>query len=313
MALFNIIPYNTKLDVVGKRFITFALCAVITALSLGSYFTKGLNFGIDFKGGYIFEVHMPTVPDVPALREKLSSLHLGDVSLQEFGDKQNLLIRVERQAEESKEAASVSSSDQEASSQAIKQALGEGVEYRRIETVGPKVGSELIQNALYAIFYAISAMLIYIAFRFEWQFAVCAVAALLHDCVAIMSLFTLFSLEFNETSIIAILITAGYSINDTIVIFDRIRENLSKFKKLSIKEVINKSLNETFSRTMLTATTTLIALFCLYLFGGQVISSFSLPILFGIMIGSFSSIFLAAPLLIYLHKDIKGQEAVTAA
>jgi preprotein translocase subunit SecF len=293
----RMIPYNTKIDFVGFRFIAFAISLVVIVASFISFNVKGLNYGIDFRGGYILEVRMPEKPDVPLLREKMSGLNLGEVSLQEFGKDNTLLVRVERHAEEGKADYQV----QAETLDKIKQSLGSGVDYRKVETIGPKVGGELIQNGLKAIALALIAMLIYIAVRFEWQFAACAVMALLHDCVAILGLFSLFPFEFNETAIIAILITAGYSINDTIVIFDRIRENIRKFKKMDLGELINKSLNETLSRTMLTASTTLLALLALYFWGGQVISAFSLPIIIGIMIGSFSSICLAAPLLLYLR------------
>ena len=293
----RMIPYNTKIDFVGFRFIAFAISLAVIVASFISFNVKGLNYGIDFRGGYILEVRMPEKPDVPLLREKMSSLNLGEVSLQEFGKDNTLLVRVERHAEEGKADYQV----QAETLDKIKQSLGSGVDYRKVETIGPKVGGELIQNGLKAIALALIAMLIYIAVRFEWQFAACAVMALLHDCVAILGLFSLFPFEFNETAIIAILITAGYSINDTIVIFDRIRENIRKFKKMDLGELINKSLNETLSRTMLTASTTLLALLALYFWGGQVISAFSLPIIIGIMIGSFSSICLAAPLLLYLR------------
>ena len=243
---------------------------------------------------------MPEAVDVSELREKLSNLHLGEVALQQFGADRDLLIKVERQ--EGNDSA------QETAIQKVKETLGPNVDYRKVETVGPKVGGELVQNGIKAVGFALIAMLAYIAIRFEWQFAVCAILALAHDCIAILGLFSIFPLEFNETAIIAVLITAGYSINDTIVIFDRIRESLKKYKKLNLSEIINRSLNETLSRTTLTATTTLLALLALYFFGGKVISTFSLPIIVGIIIGSFSSICLAAPLLLYLHlkrSDVK--------
>jgi preprotein translocase subunit SecF len=284
----------------GFRFVTFIIAGIITVASLAGLLTKGLNYGVDFRGGFILEVRMPQTPDVSQLRDKLSALHLGEVILQQFGNERDILIKVERQ--EGDDTA------QDNAIEKIKTALGEGVDYRKIETVGPKVGGELVQNGLKAVAFALIAMLVYIAVRFEWQFALCAILALAHDCVAILGLFSLFPFEFNETAIIAILITAGYSINDTIVIFDRIRENLTRFKKHSLSEIINKSLNETLSRTTLTATTTLLALTALYIFGGKVISTFSLPIIIGIVIGSFSSICLAAPLLSYLK--LKRKETV---
>ncbi len=292
MRLLHLVPYTTNLNFMGFRFVTFIIAMIITLASLASLLTKGLNYGVDFRGGFILEVRMPQTPDVSSLRDKLSELHLGEVVLQQFGNDRDIIIKVERQ--EGNDSA------QDNAIEKIKTTLGAGVDYRKIETVGPKVGGELVQNGLKAVAFALIAMLVYIAVRFEWQFALCAILALAHDCVAILGLFSLFPFEFNETAIIAILITAGYSINDTIVIFDRIRENIDRFKKQSLSEIINKSLNETLSRTTLTATTTLLALLALYFFGGKVISTFSLPIIIGIIIGSFSSICLAAPLLSYL-------------
>lgn len=303
MALLRLVPLNTKINFVGFRFITFAISFIIVLASMGSFATKGLNYGIDFLGGYILEVRMEQTPNVPELREHLMKLGLGEVALQQFGGEKELLIRVERREKEGQ----AEQSAQEEAINKIKQALGFGVEYRRIETVGPKVGGELVANAVKAIAFALIAMLIYIAIRFEWQFAACAIVALGHDCIAILGLFSLFPFEFNETAIIAILITAGYSINDTIVIFDRIRENMRKYKKMEMGALINKSINETLSRTTLTATTTLLALTALYFWGGKVISTFSLPIIIGVLIGSFSSICLAAPLLLNL-KLKRGEE-----
>jgi preprotein translocase SecF subunit len=301
----HLIPYNTKIDFVGLRFVTFSISIIVILASLISFGTKGLNYGIDFRGGYIFEVRMPEKPNVPDLRSKLEQLKLGEVSLQDFGKDNTLLIRLERHDENGKEDSQVQAETLER----IKGALGTGVDYRKVETIGPKVGSELIRNALSAIGFALLAMLVYIAIRFEWQFAACAIMALAHDCVAILGLFSLFPLEFNENAVIAILITAGYSINDTIVIFDRIRENIRKYKKMNLNDLINKSLNETLSRTLLTASTTLLALLALYFWGGKVISTFTLPIIIGILIGSFSSICLAAPLLLYLRLK-RGEEVV---
>jgi len=293
MALLHIIPYNTKIDFVKLRVVSFAISIIIVLATVFSLSTKGINYGIDFLGGYIFEVRLKEKPDVHQLREKLGNLGFGEVAIQTFGDDQDVLIRLERK-EESDDA-------QQKVLSTVKSALGADVEYRRVETIGPKVGNDLVKNGIKAVAFALLAMLLYIALRFEWQFAVCAIIALIHDSIAILGLFTVFGLEFKETAIIAILITAGYSINDTIVIFDRIRENIRKFKKMPMNELINKSVNETLSRTMLTASTTLLAVLALYFFGGNVISEFSLPILIGIIIGSFSSICLAAPLLTYLN------------
>ncbi|MBM3633316.1 MAG: protein translocase subunit SecF [Alphaproteobacteria bacterium] len=309
----RLIPYNTKIDFVGFRYVTFTLSLAVIIISVLSFGFKGLNYGIDFRGGYILEVRLPEKPNVPELRTKIEKLGLGEVSLQDFGKDNTLLIRLERHDEKGKEDSTV----QAETLGKIKSVLGAGVDYRRVETIGPKVGGELIRNALYAIGFALLAMLLYIAVRFEWQFAACAIMALMHDCIAILGLFSVFPLEFNENAVIAILITAGYSINDTIVIFDRIRENIRKYKKMNLGELVNKSLNETLTRTLLTASTTLLALLALYFWGGKVISTFTLPIIIGIIIGSFSSICLAAPLLLYLHlkrgEDVSLQDSIVRA
>ena len=301
MKRLQIVPHNTNINFIGFRFIPFAIAAIITVVSLSGVMFKGLIYGIDFKGGYILEVRTPEAQDVTQLRDKLNALDLGEVMIQQIGTNRELLIKLEHQHGD--ETAQTVAIDK------VKHTLGENVDYRKIDTVGPKVGKELVDNAVKAIAFSLIAMLLYIAFRFEWQFAVCAVVALAHDCIAILGLFSVFPLEFNETAIIAVLITAGYSINDTIVIFDRIREGLRKYKKMELGELINRSLNETLSRTVMTASTTLLAVTALYLFGGKVISAFSLPILFGILIGSFSSICLAAPLLMYL-KIKRGDVAI---
>lgn len=282
----QLVPHDININFIKNRFVTFAIAGILSLTAIFGFVTKGLNYGIDFKGGYILEVAMPEEVNLEKVREQLSELNLGDVTLQQFGGPKELLIRFENYEDGALER--------------IQKALGPSVDYRRIQTVGPKVGAELVQNGIKAVSLALIAMLIYIAIRFEWQFAVCAILALAHDCIAIFGMFSLFPLEFNETAIIAILITAGYSINDTIVIFDRIRENMRRYKRKSRDEIINQSINETLSRTIMTASTTLIALLALYFFGGPVISAFSLPIIIGIVIGSFSSICLASPLLIYI-------------
>jgi preprotein translocase subunit SecF len=288
----HLVPHTTNIDFIKLRLVTFSIASLVAFLSIFGIFFKGLNYGIDFRGGYIFDVKMPKNQDITKLRKDLTQLNVGEVVLQNFGSDLDLLVKIERKEGEEK--------NQEKVMNLVKETLGKGVTYKRIETVGPKVGGDLIRNGMKAITFALIAMLTYIIIRFEWQFALCAAIALLHDCLAILALFCFFPLEFNETAIIAILITAGYSINDTIVIFDRIRENFRKYKKTDIKTLINKSINETLSRTTLTATTSLLALLALYFFGGKVISTFSIPIILGIIIGSFSSIFLASPLLVHL-------------
>ncbi|MDR0695363.1 MAG: protein translocase subunit SecF [Holosporales bacterium] len=292
MRRLHLIPYETKIDIVGRSKYLLSLAVIVVGICLTSILLKGLNYSIDFKGGYIFEVRMPKEPDVHDLRERLGSLGLGDVSIQQFGNKEELLIRLGKSEEGKGQAAAI---------QKVKDSLGTGVTYKRVETVGPKVGSELVDNAIKAVAFALLAMLCYIAIRFEWQFGICAIAALIHDCAIIFGMFAIFPLEFSETSVTAVLLTASYSINDTVVIFDRIRENLKKYKRMDLGDLINQSLNETLSRTTLTATTTLLAILALYLFGGNVIANFALPIMVGLIVGTFSSIFIASPLLLYLR------------
>jgi preprotein translocase SecF subunit len=252
-----------------------------------------LNFGIDFNGGTIIEVQkIIGNADVSEMRERLSSLDIGNTQLQEFGKETDLLIRVEQ------------NSDQEGSQQAIIKKITETIqsdyEIRRIEVVGPKVSGELIQKGITAVIASIVCVLIYIWFRFEWQFGVGAIVALIHDIIITIGVFSLFQLEFNLSIIAALLTIVGYSLNDTVVIYDRIREELRKYKKMPILELINQALNLTLSRTLMTSITTLIALLSLYLFGGEVIRGFTFAMIWGVLIGTYSSIFIASPVLIKL-------------
>lgn len=305
MAAINFIPHNTKIDFVGKRFISFAISLfIIFGTFFELWFRDGLNYGIDFKGGLVVEIRTEGPADLAGLRAQVSDVVEGDASVQEFGSPSDVLIRVEQQPGGER--------GQMAALEKIKDVIGQNVDYRRVETVGPKVSEDLLNNGIWAIICSLLAMLGYIWFRFEWQFGVCALAALVHDCIAILGLFAVFNLEFNEVAIIAILLTATYSINDTVVVYDRVRENLRKFKRMSFTEIINQSLNDTLSRTVLTAATTLMAILALYFFGGPVIASFSLPILVGIAAGTFSSIFVAAPLLLFFSvrpQKITGEES----
>lgn len=292
MAAINFIPHDTKIDFVGKRFISFAISLfIIFGTFFELWFRDGLNYGIDFKGGLVVEIRTSGPADMADIRARVSEVVEGDASVQEFGSPNDVLIRVEQQPG--------GDAGQMEALQRIKSTIGSEVDYRRVETVGPKVSEDLLRNGLWAVICSLLAMLAYIWFRFEWQFGVCALAALVHDCIAILGLFAVFNLEFNEVAIIAILLTATYSINDTVVVYDRVRENLRKYKKMSFGDVINQSLNDTLSRTILTSGTTLMALLALYFFGGPVIASFSLPIIIGITAGTFSSIFVAAPLLLF--------------
>ncbi|OFW76390.1 MAG: protein-export membrane protein SecF [Alphaproteobacteria bacterium RIFCSPLOWO2_01_FULL_45_8] len=291
---------NLKIDFIRMRFINYIVSGLITVACIGAYFINDLNYGIDFSGGTLMEVRFPSPINLPEIRQQLNDLDIGDVSLQEFGTSQDLLIRLDQKNRSEKEQLVVI--------EKIKETLDTDVEYRRIESVGPKMGEELISNSFQAVGWAILAMMIYIWVRFEWNFGVCAIIALLHDAVAVLGLYTVFGLEFNASTIVAILITISYSINDTVVIYDRIRENLRKYKITKLEDLINKSINDTLTRTILTSTSTLLSLLFLYLFGGKIISEYSLPILIGIAVGTYSSICLAAPLLLTLGMTVRQKE-----
>jgi len=283
---------------------------VLMVVSVGLVVTKGLNQGIDFKGGMMIEAGFSKDADLPRLRKTIGALNLGDVAIQTFGEATDVLIRVEQQPGGDKA--------QQVFVEKMKTALstefGDDISYRRVEVVGPKVGGELIQSSAIAVFASILAMLVYIWFRFDTQFGIGGVIALIHDAVLTLGIFSLMQIEFNLSIIAALLTIAGYSINDTVVVYDRIRENLRKYKKMEISELINQSVNETLSRTVITSLTTLVALGALFLFGGEVIRSFIFAMMFGVVIGTYSSIFVAAPILLKLgvRRDWSGVGQSTA-
>jgi len=305
MKPLRLIPPGTNIRFIDKRIIALFVSSFLVVGSLGLYMTKGLNLGIDFLGGVMIEAQTKGPADIVDLRKRVSGLGLGDTTLQEFGEADVVLIRVQRQ--EGGDAA-----QQQAVSK-IKAAINEVVEeYRRTELVGPTVGEELKSSALWAVLAAIGSILLYIWFRFEWQFGVGAIVALTHDVITTIGLFALFSLEFNLATVAAVLTIAGYSINDTVVVYDRVRENMRKFKKMPLTELFNRSINETLSRTVMTSLTTLLALVALYSFGGEVIRGFTVALIWGVFIGTYSSVALAVPLLLYLnvHRGGDGREAV---
>ncbi len=297
MIFDKIIPENVNIPFFKYRYVNYGFSIIVTLLAIGCFMVRGLNYGIDFKGGIMMEVKTKGAANLSEMRTTLGNLKIGEVSLQEFGSPNDIMIRVERQ--EGDEKAQMGAVEK------IRENLGTNIEVRRVEMVGPKMGAELIQNGLMAIGWALVAMLIYIWFRFEWQFGLCAILALLHDAFAVLGLYSIFRIEFNTTAIVAILITIGYSINDTVVIYDRIRENLRKYKKLSIPDLINRSINETLSRTILTSGSTLLALFALYFWGGEVIATYSFPIIVGVLVGTYSSICIASPLLHTFNLDFR--------
>lgn len=289
-------PDNMNFDFLRYRMIGMVVFFVFVFGTIGLLFTKGLNFGIDFTGGMLIEIRMDPAPDLGQLREGLNSLDLGDVSIQEFGIPGDVLIRVPEQGEDVE--------SQRGAEQAVRDYLdglnAESLEYRRVEFVGPQVGGELIRSGFLAILFSILGILAYVTFRFEWQYGVASVLALLHDVLAIIGYFALTQKQFDLATVAAVLTIAGYSINDTVVIFDRIRENSRKFKKMPLYDLINKSLNETLSRTILTSVTTILALASLWMFGGEVIRSFVEALLIGVVIGIYSTIFVAVPKLLWL-------------
>jgi len=296
MKTLRLVPANTKIEFVNKRLIAFIISAMLVLSSAGIFFGKGLNLGIDFLGGILIEVRTNGPADISDLRMQLDGLGLGEISLQEFGSANDVLIRIQRQ--------DGGDNAQQKAIDVVKISLGGTVvEYRRTEFVGPTVGAELKRAAMWAVLAAIGAILLYIWLRFEWQFGIGAVVALGHDVITTIGLFSLLALEFNLATVAAILTIAGYSINDTVVIYDRVRENLRRYKKLPLTELFNKSINQTLSRTVMTSVTTLLALFALYAFGGAVIRDFAIALIWGVLIGTYSSIALAVPILLYIRPD----------
>ena len=293
MSALNLIPANVNLSFIPKRKMFMAFSALLVAASVFMFLSKGLNYGIDFKGGIMLEVRTEKAANIAGMRTTLGDLGLGEVSLQEFGQPTDVLIRIQRQDGGEK-------AQQEAVN-TIKAALGSSVEYRRTEFVGPKVSDELFWDGLTAVGLAVLAILMYIWFRFEWQFGLGAIVALSHDVITTIGIFALMGFEFNLSTVAAVLTIAGYSINDTVVVFDRVRENLRKYKKMPFPELLNNSINQTLSRTVITSVTTMLALLALCFLGGEVIRDFSFAMIWGVLIGTYSSIFLAVPILLNLN------------
>ncbi len=297
MKGFRLVPEETKINFIGKRLLAFVFSIVLLSGSIGLIVKDGLNFGIDFAGGTMIEVRTPEVPDLGAVRQELNALGIGAVSIQEFGQPDDLLIRLPQQdggADEQKVAI-------ESVRNALDARFSGQLDYRRTEFVGPQVGEELKKQGMYAVLFSLLGIMAYVWFRFEWQFGVAAIVALAHDAIATVGLFALTQLEFNLSTVAAILMIAGYSINDTVVVFDRIRENLRKYKKTPLAELFNMSVNQMLARTLMTSVTTLLALVALYVFGGEVIRDFVYALIFGVVIGTYSSVFIASPVLLYMN------------
>jgi preprotein translocase subunit SecF len=287
----RLIPDDTKYPFMRLSRFGFFISGILCAISIALFATIGLNYGIDFKGGSVITIRTTGPAQVDQLRSELNGLGLGGVELQQFGGPSDVLIRLGAQADEKAE---------QAAQAIVKQALGPTVEVRSTETVGPKVSQELTQQAIAAVLLSLVFVLIYLWARFEWQFAVGAILSLLHDVTLSIGLFCLIGLDFNLSIIAAILTIIGYSLNDTVVVFDRIREFLRKYKSMALADLIDFSINSVLPRTILTSLATMMALIALYVFGGEVIRGFTFAMIWGVVVGTYSSIFIASPVLILL-------------
>ena len=271
---------------------------ILVTLSILTLLLKGLNFGVDFKGGTLIELRTnDNKINISILRKSFNEMNLGDLNIKKFGNDTDYLIKFEKK--------STQSNFIELIKKDLSKSIGENFNFRRIENVGPKVSSELLKSGTIAIFISLAAMLFYIWIRFEWQFSLGAIVALFHDVIITLGFFSLFNLEINLSIVAAVLTIVGYSMNDTVVIFDRVRENLKKFSDIKIFELTNISINETLSRTIITSITTLLALFSIYLFGGEILKGFSLAMILGVVFGTYSSIYIANPILVKLRVSQK--------
>ena len=283
-----------------KKFGFISIIFFITSVILIIF--KGLNYGIDFKGGTLLEIKTNNnTIGITEIRDSLKNLNLGDVNVKNFGKEGNYLIKIEKKIEKNQNFIQNIKSN-------LNKSLGEELNFRRIENVGPKVSAELLKSGVISIFLALIVMLFYIWVRFEWQFSLGSIVALFHDVIITLGFFSLLSIEINLSIVAAVLTIVGYSMNDTVVIYDRIRENLSKFNKLEINDISNLSINETLSRTLITSITTLLALFSIFILGGEILKGFSFAMILGVVIGTYSSIFVASPILKILNVSYKTLE-----
>jgi preprotein translocase subunit SecF len=307
IPLLRIVPDDTKFDFMRFRRISFPTSAVLSIVAILLFFFHGLNFGIDFIGGTLIEVQTKTgAADLAKMRATLGGLGLGEVQLQEFGSPNDVLIRVAQQPG--------GEQAQQAAINKVRQALGDDFDYRRIEVVGPRVSTELLAKSTVGLGLAIFAILIYLWFRFEWQFALGAMIANVHDLVLTIGYMSLTQIDFDLSSIAALLTILGYSLNDTVVIYDRIREMLRRYKRMSMPDLLNISVNSTLSRSIITHVTVTLALLALLLFGGHAIHSFIATMIFGVvLVGTYTSVFIAAPILIYLGVGTARMEAPAGA
>ena len=279
-----------------KHFNILSITLVLVSIILLTF--KGLNFGIDFKGGTLIELRTENNSiNVSTLRQSFTNMNLGDVNVKKFGNDKDFLIKFEKKDNKVDTIANIKEN--------LTKSIGDNFNFRRVENVGPKVSAELLKSGIIALSLALAVMLIYIWIRFEWQFSLGAILALFHDVIVTLGIFSLFNLEINLSIIAAILTIVGYSMNDTVVIFDRVRENLKKYSDIKIFELTNISINETLSRTLITSITTLLALFSIYFFGGEILKGFSLAMIFGVIFGTYSSIYISNSVLVSLRVSQK--------
>ena len=305
MKLLRLAPENTKLGFMRLRRFSYPFSAVLSIVSVLMFVTVGMNFGIDFSGGTLIEVRAKSgEADLAQLRQIGEKTGVGHVEVQGFGNNSDATLRFGVQP-----GGDVA---QEAAVKKVEDALNDGYEFRRVEVVGPRVSGELVQSGTLGVVVSIFAVLLYLWFRFEWQFAVGAVIATMHDLLLTVGFFSVTQLEFNTTSIAAILTIVGYSLNEAVVVLDRIREMMRKYKRISTADMIDMSVNAVLPRTIMTATTVFLALLALVMFGGEVIKSFSLAMMWGIFVGTYSSVFICSPILIYLGVRNDGSDAMAA-
>ncbi len=300
----RLIPDDTKIPFMRFSRFGYLVSGVLCAASILLFVFVGLNMGVDFKGGTVLTIRTEQPANLDALRTTINGLGLGSAELQEFGSPNDVLIRIGTQ--EGGDQA------QQAAVNKIKEALGAGVEYRSVEVVGPKVSGELAQQGILAVVIALFLVLVYVWFRFEWQFALGAIASLMHDVTLTIGLFCLLGLEFNLSIIAAILTIIGYSLNDTVVIFDRIREFLRKYKSMPFADLMDFSINSVLPRTLMTSLSVLLALLALYIWGGEVIAGFTFTMIWGVIVGTYSSYFIATPVLLLLGTPREAQKAAEA-
>lgn len=298
MYKLRLIPDNTNYPFMKGRIIGLAVSAFLSVISVVLFFYPGLNYGIDFKGGIVIEARLQQPADFPALRNLIGNLDLGHAALQQFGSPNDVLIRLERQGSE--DAAAQRAADKVRA--ALQQAYP-GTEIRRVEAVGASVSEGLFRDGMLAMGLAMVAMLIYIWFRFEWQFGIGAIATLVLDVTKTIGFYVITDIQFNLVAIAAVLTIMGFSVNDKVVVYDRVRENLRKYKTMPLRELIDKSINETLNRTVNTSITVFLSTLPLALFGGEAVSEFAIVLLFGIVLATSSSIFIAAPILLFLGEN----------